>query len=234
MQKLAILAIAAMLGLLGALIATSFFGESSGPTVSADLGGDQADSVRFQNLFPFQPDSSHVYCGVQVRSEPYVLDVVVTNPPNPDPVEDPQDPFDDVLPSHEGAGWLRMFRQDSVYDEGDGDWMTGTFDTFLVPANSSFSFSLTLGGVPGVDQIVSFASPPKGDTSGGGADFSGWATVQAQRGAVDPFIGDGRNDNFCVSAGPGGEFPSETLSTTLPVPDNWVVDGDGSDGGVLH
>jgi hypothetical protein len=32
---------------------------------------------------------------------------------------------------------------------------------------------------------------------------------------------------------PTAEFQEGDISTTLPVPDDWVVDGDGSNGGVL-
>jgi hypothetical protein len=75
--------------------------------------------------------------------------------------------------------------------------------------------------------------------------FHGVATVLAQPAATDPFIGDGRTDNYCVSIGvnpspeqPGqitlpGEYLEGQISVTMPVPDGWVLGGDGSDGGVL-
>jgi hypothetical protein len=201
----------------------------------ADLGRDQADSVRFQ-LFASsdtKTKNENVYCGVARGAEPYLLDVAVTNHPdyNPDP----------------SAGWLSVQLQEPtlLFPEHEQRF------EFSVPFNDSYSLSLTLGGNPGVDQIVQLSSPPLGDEGGGGIPFVGVATVRANRGAEDPFEGDDRDDNYCVAIGgvPHGEFDPDNpatwptregvefvegdISTTLPVPDSWVVDGDGADGGVL-
>ena len=219
MRKLAALAVATTAALVGVLMAISFLRDGSGPTAGAALIGDQADSAQFRLL-----EVDNVYCGVQTRAEPYILDVAVSSPPQ---LSDPENPESPPLPGHDRAAWLSVEFQ--TFPVGS---------QYNVPFNSSFSFSLTLGGVPGKDQLVRIESPPKGDPSGAGAHFEGYATVRAQEGARDPFRGDNRNDNFCVVIGPGGEqsggeFDEGDISTNLPVPDEWVVDGDGSDGGVL-
>ncbi len=92
--------------------------------------------------------------------------------------------------------------------------------------------------------MVRVTSLPLGDVDGGGNPFRGVATVLARPGATDPFVGDDRTDNYCVTVGidgapppelefPEAEFQEGDISTTMPVPDDWVLDGDGSDGGVL-
>lgn len=214
----------------------------AGPSSSAGKGGGpEADSVRFDLNFPLPPAQDGparvghvVYCGVQTLAEPFELDVLVTNPPA---LSDPEDPTSPYLPGHDGAGWLDFKLQDSVGPEGQ--------EAYRVPMNDSLAFSLTLGGRPNGDQLVRLTSLPLGDADGGGNPFHGVATVLAQAGATDPFVGDGRTDNYCVSIGiPSvegqydalpGEYLEGQISTVMPVPDDWVVefDGDGSDGGVL-
>ncbi|MGZ8783593.1 MAG: hypothetical protein ACXWZB_08860 [Gaiellaceae bacterium] len=242
MKKSLIVLVAIVLGILGAVLAANpFYAAAAKPQKGT---GEQADSVRFELKFTGQGDASLpgpdvvfrdvVYCGVADGSEPYVFDVAVSNP---SALLVPDDFESGKSPSHEGAGWLSVVLQGkSPVDDGtDGE--RGI--EFNVPTNDSFSFSLTLGGLADVDQIVQVTSHPLGDVDGGGAAFRGIATVRAQQGAVDPFDGDGVDDNYCVSIGPGGglpggEFPEGDLSTRLPVRDEWVLDGDGSDGGVLR
>lgn len=240
MRKRTVLVAAATAGAMvgGALI--------SGPVTmaGADGGGDQADSVEFALHFPQEeggdpgePFGDIVYCGVGRNAEPYVLDVVASRP------HDHDTEFTGVGP----AGWLSMqlqgvglFPGPFEFPEGSGEFTRRP--ELIVPYNSSLSFSLTLGGRPGHDQMVQILGPALGDVDGGGGPLHGYASVRAARGAVDPFDGDGRSDNFCVTIGDptltiGGERWSEyvkgDISTSLPVPDSWVVDGDGSDGGVL-
>jgi hypothetical protein len=199
----------------------------------ADLGNESADSVRFVLNDPVLPDGSArtightVYCGVRTRAEPFVLDVAVTNPPE---LVDPEDPDSLRVRGHEGTGWLGVQLQgEEAVDRG--------FREFRVPANDSFAFGLSLGGRPGEDQLVSIQSQPLGDESGNGAPFEGLASVRTRGGAVDPFVGDGASDNFCVSIGVPGGLPAEyeegDISVPLAVPDEWVLDGNGADGGVL-
>ena len=197
------------------------------PTLSADadIAGDQIDSVRFQLGSVEPPESSDppalghmVYCGIRA-AEPFVLDVAVTNPPN-------------LGTPH--TGWLGIGLQDPQLDE----FADGSRFEFSVPFNDSFAFSQSLGGHPGVDQIVQIGSPALGDEFGGGAPFRGMASVRAPSGALDPFRGDNRGNNYCVSIGrpggvPGAEYLQGAISTTLSVPDWWVEDGNGADGGVL-
>ncbi|HLF99143.1 MAG TPA: hypothetical protein VI916_01640 [Acidimicrobiia bacterium] len=216
------------IGVLGALVGV--VGTSPLNSVQADLGGDQADSVRFiLGYVPNAEDTDRlvghiVYCGVDRGAEPYVLDVAVTNP---------------TTNTSGGGGWLFVGLQKPTLDPDSDD---GTL--FHVPFGDSLSFSLTLGGVPGGDQMVRINTPDRGDelTGYGNAPFRGIASVRAQKFARDPFEGDDRDDNFCVSVGPpeddpqrlvDGEFQEGEISTRLPVPDHWVIDWDGSDGGVL-
>jgi hypothetical protein len=201
-------------------------------SASADLSGDQADSVEFALGFPEGDGGGPVpmigdvvYCGVARNAEPYVLDVAVTNP----------HPENQEFTGHGSAGWLAVHLQGTHEFPGPFD---GTRRAeYNVPFNSSYSLSLTLGGRPGRDQMVMMMSPPLGDPHGGGAPLYGYSSVRASRGATDPFTGDDRSDNFCVTIGVDGrawsEYQEGEISTTLPVPDQWVLDGDGSDGGVL-
>lgn len=234
--------------LVAAAIAGAMVGGAvmSGPvtTAGADLGGDQADSVEFALHFPREegggegaPYGDIVYCGVGRGAEPYVLDVVVSRPHDADAA------FTGIGP----AGWLsvqlqgiRHFPGPFEFPEGSGEFTRRP--ELIVPYNSSLAFSLSLGGRPRHDQMVQMLGPPLGDVDGGGGPLYGYGSVRAARGAVDPFDGDGRSDNFCVTIGDpaltiGGERWSEyvkgDISTSLPVPDEWVVDGDGSNGGVL-
>lgn len=207
-------------------------------SAGADPGGDQADSVEFAFHFPEQegggPDAmigDVVYCGVARNAEPYVFDVAVTNPLREN----------EEFTGHDGAGWLTVQLQGVTQFPGPGQELPGTRRPELnVPYNSSYSFSLSLGGRPGRDQMVMMDSPSLGfeDGRGGGAPLYGYASVRAGKGAVDPFDGDGRSDNFCVTIGvddrPWSEYQQGDISTTLPVPDGWVTDDDGSNGGVLR
>jgi hypothetical protein len=103
----------------------------------------------------------------------------------------------------------------------DGDPMG-----FSVPADSTHSTTHTLGGVPGVDNLVRI--------TGTGGVGSMMASVQARSGARDPFGGDDERDNFCVTINASGfDNNGLTITTTLSVPNDWVVDGDGSNGGTL-
>ena len=99
----------------------------------------------------------------------------------------------------------------------------GTGTTFNIPANDSFSFTQALGGVPGVDNLVRITA-----TQG---ILEGMANAHARSGAEDPFTEPGpqERDNFCVSIADEGP-----VSTALAVPNSWVADGDGSNGGTLQ
>ncbi len=107
----------------------------------------------------------------------------------------------------------------------------GTGTRFDIPPNTSFSFSMDLVGAP-------FTGLVRLSGTGDGLLFNGMATVRARKGATDPFIGDGRDDNFCTSISDGsggGEIDDlTTISTLLVVPNDWVVDNDGSNGGLLN
>lgn len=228
-----ILVIGAAGALLGGLLLP--LGGSTTPVFAKGGDGDQADLVRFSL---FVDDSKNVknetvYCGV-AEGGPYRLDATVSATPQ------------DV---GEGTGWLAVGLQQPSF-AAFPEFAIDRFE-FSVPFNDSHSFSLDLAGDPGVDQIVQLSSPPLGDEFGGGYPFFGLASVRASKGAVDPFDGDGRTDNFCVAIGgiPAGDFNSENpatwptrdgveflegeISTSLSVPDWWVNDGDGSDGGTL-
>jgi hypothetical protein len=227
MKKLPIVVLAALLATLlaGVVAKNPLRTETSS---AFDLAGDQADSVRFQLLTYDDPpgetpnlNGDLVYCGVGPRSEPFILDIALNNPPAMIDVGVPS-------PSHEGAGFFDLDLQGSRL----GTDLSSAVE-YRVPRNDSFSFGLTLGGVPGRDQLAQISTQAKGDQSAGGGAFAGFATVRARGDAVDPFSGDGRADNYCVSIGPKAEFREGTISTNRPVPNYWVLDGNGVDGGVL-
>lgn len=229
------------LAVIAAGIAGVVVGSTPGGT-AAKLLGPQSDSARFVLNFPLHPEHNGdfymgqvLYCGVQTLSEPFRFDLVATAPPQ---LSDPEDLSSPYVSGHDGSGWLDVKLQDSAGSEGQ--------EAYRVPTNDSFAFGLNLGGRPGKDQMVRVTSMPLGDVDGGGMPFRGVASVLAQSGATDPFVGDGATDNFCVTIGvpngppaeleyPEAEFQEGDISTTMAVPDDWVVasDGDGSDGGVL-
>lgn len=164
-----------------------------------------------------------VYCGVvHANDRAYSLEVATSNAPE---LVDANDPGSPLKPGHDGAGWFMVESQGGIETQ------------FNVPNNSAYAFDMQPEGTAGVDQIFRMSSPPKGNESGGGASFTGFVSAHAAGGAVDPFTGDVADDNFCVTIGVTGgvsaEFIEGEVSTTLPVPDGWVLDGDGSDGGVL-
>jgi len=86
----------------------------------------------------------------------------------------------------------------------------GSSIPFPVAANSSFSLTQAMGGVPGVDDLVRI------DITTGGA----WVSARARSGAKDPFNeqppATPEKDNFCINI--PTEQPSETISITLPGP----------------
>lgn len=238
MRRLLTISAVMALGAGGAMVLNGLGGPAGakpGPPAGA-----QADSARFVLNFPLHPESNGevyvgqvVYCGVETLSEPFTFDLVATVPPL---LVNPDDPASDYQTGHDGSGWLDVKLQESSGPEGQ--------EAYRVPTADSFAFGLTLGGRPNEDQIVRVTSMPLGDESGGGMPFRGVASVLARAGATDPFIGDGRSDNYCVTIGIDGAPPAELefpeaeyqegeISTAMPVPDDWVVDGDGSDGGVL-
>lgn len=74
--------------------------------------------------------------------------------------------------------------------------------TFNIPAGDSFSLTQSMGGVPGVDDLVRI------DLSSGGAMVS----ARARRGARDPFIEPvPEKDNFCIN------IPAEQTAGTVGV-----------------
>jgi hypothetical protein len=89
---------------------------------------------------------------------------------------------------------------------------------FLVPADSTVSTTQALGGVPGVDTTVKI-------TATGGV-HSMMASVLAAEGAKDPFKGDGRNNNFCVTINvTGTDNNGLTIKLTTPHPASWDTSG---------
>jgi hypothetical protein len=108
------------------------------------------------------------------------------------------------------------------------EFQDGTPMGFSVPAGSTHSTTQTLGGVPGIDNLVRITS-----TGGVGSMM---ASVQATPGARDPFAGEtpAEKDNFCVTMNAAGvDNNGDNISTTLSVPDTWVADGVGANGGDL-
>jgi hypothetical protein len=93
----------------------------------------------------------------------------------------------------------------------------GSSIPFPVAANTSFSLTQAMGGVPGVDDLVRI------DITAGGA----WVSARAQSGARDPFVEPvPEKDNFCINI--PAEQAADTVSVTLPgsLPPAW----DGGNG----
>ncbi len=89
---------------------------------------------------------------------------------------------------------------------------------FRVPANSTVSTTQALGGVPGVDTTVKI-------TAKSGV-HSMMASVLAGEEAKDPFTGDGRNNNFCVTINANGtDNNGLTIKLTTPHPATWDTAG---------
>jgi len=78
---------------------------------------------------------------------------------------------------------------------------------FPIPGGDSFSLTMSMGGVPGVDDLVRI------DLGTGEA----WISASARAGALDPFVEDGtqEEDNFCINV--PNEQPSNSVSVTLGV-----------------
>ena len=77
---------------------------------------------------------------------------------------------------------------------------------FAIPAGGSFSLTQSMGGVPGVDDLVRI------DLSSGGA----WVSATARGGARDPFVEPvAERDNFCIGVGSGSEQEPDTVEVTL-------------------
>ena len=95
----------------------------------------------------------------------------------------------------------------------DGDAMP-----FLVPAGTTVSTTHALGGVRDVDTTVKI-------TATGGV-HSMMASVRAQEDARDPFNGDKRNNNFCVTINnTGTDNNGLTIILTTPHPSAWDTAG---------
>jgi len=103
------------------------------------------------------------------------------------------------------------------------EFRDGDSITFNIPANTSFSLTEAMGGVPEVDDLVRIT------LTGEGADS--WVSARARPNTTDPFIEPGapESDNLCV--GLVDEGPIDTL---VAVPDSWVSDGVGANGGTLQ
>jgi len=104
----------------------------------------------------------------------------------------------------------------------DGTFVINFLDSdtmpFLVPANSTVSTTQALGGVQGVDTTVKI-------TATGGV-HSMMASVLAEEGAQDPFSGDSRKDNFCVTINQSGtDNNGLTIILTTPHPAAWDTAG---------
>jgi len=101
------------------------------------------------------------------------------------------------------------------------EFRDGDSITFNIPVNTSFSLTEAFGGVPGVDDLLRIT------LSGSGANSV--VSARARANALDPFIeGIAETDNLCVNLVDEGP-----ISTLLAVPNSWVVDGDGTNGGEL-
>ena len=99
----------------------------------------------------------------------------------------------------------------------------GSSIPFPVAANSSFSLTQAMGGVPGVDDLVRI------DITGGGA----WVSARARSGARDPFVEPvAEKDNFCINI--PAEQTTNTVGVTLPLVPPFAprlpVAWDGGDG----
>ena len=102
----------------------------------------------------------------------------------------------------------------------------GDLVSFVIPAGDTISLTESFGGVPTVDDLVRIS------LSGDGVSApDGVVSALARPNATDPFIEPGlpESDNLCVNIEDEGP-----VSTTLAVPDSWVTDGTGSDGGILQ
>jgi len=97
----------------------------------------------------------------------------------------------------------------------------GDLVSFVIPAGDTISLTESFGGVPTVDDLVRISLSGTTD---------GVVSALARPNATDPFIEPvlQESDNLCANV------EDEGPSTTLDVPDTWVTDGDGSDGGTLQ
>ena len=81
----------------------------------------------------------------------------------------------------------------------------GSAIPFPVAANTSFSLTQAMGGVPGVDDLVRI------DITAGGA----WVSARARSGARDPFTEPvAERDNFCINI--PTEQAADAVGVTLP------------------
>ena len=106
------------------------------------------------------------------------------------------------------------------------EFRDGTSITFNIGTNNSISLTQQMGGVPGVDDLVRIT------LSGSGAvGAEAWVSARARPNAKDPFIEPGapEDDNLCVNLNDEGP-----INTFLAVPDAWVTDGFGGNGGTLQ
>ena len=97
---------------------------------------------------------------------------------------------------------------------------------FSILAGDSFSLTQSMGGVPGVDDLVRVT------LSSGGA----WVSASAREGARDPFVEPvPEKDNFCIGVVAFGEQEPDTVGVTLGVspftgtvlPAAWDGNGNG-------
>lgn len=125
------------------------------------------------------PDVEHGYCGVGKKGEPWELHLAYS-------------------PSRFLSG------TSGTLTIGFRD---GSSIPFPVAADSSFSLTQAMGGVPGVDDLVRI------DITAGLA----WVSARAQSGARDPFTEPvPEKDNFCINI-PAEQAPN-TVTVTLPGP----------------
>ena len=106
------------------------------------------------------------------------------------------------------------------------EFRDGDAITFKIPPNSAISLTQQMGGVPGVDDLVRITVSPTSTQA-----VHAWVSARARPNATDPFIEPGapEADNLCVNL--TDEGPIDTL---LAVPDSWVTDTVGANGGTLQ
>lgn len=110
------------------------------------------------------------------------------------------------------------------------EFRNGSSITLQIGPNNSISLVQQMGGGPG-DDLVRITLDGGTTPTGGAAGAKAWVTARARPNAADPFIEPAvqQDDNFCVNIITEGSH-----ATLLAVPDSWVTDTFGDDGGTLQ
>ena len=85
------------------------------------------------------------------------------------------------------------------------------FVAFPIPANQSFSLTQTLGGVPGVDDLV------KVEITGGSGGVA-MVSALARPDTDDPFSGDSERDNYCLTGQSASTGDAGVVSANSQIP----------------